>query len=81
METFNELVTMGTIYLLMLFTDFVPRPEERHLSGFFLIGLVSVYALVHVGLLSIDTFKKVRHQIKRCIRKRNFKRLFAKYKK
>lgn len=54
METFNEVVTLLTLYLMMCFTDFVPDPAIRSECGKIFIGIICAYAVVHIFFLTVD---------------------------
>ena len=69
-EVFNEMVTIGILYLLMLFTEFVDRPTERYNTGFAYLGLIGVYTLVHLGIILSDLFAKCKAQGKGFVAKR-----------
>ena len=51
METFNEVITLCILYLLMTFSDFVPDPQTRNESGKAFIAVVCVYGAVHFWFL------------------------------
>ena len=39
------------LYCMILFSDYVPDPEARNFCGFAYIGLVSIFAGVHLSIL------------------------------
>ena len=51
LELFNESITVGTLYTLLLFTDFVQSADGRHSCGYIFISLILVFAVVHLTLL------------------------------
>ena len=59
METFNECTNMVVLYMLMLFSDFVGKPETRSQIGLIYIGVIICFALVHLVFIFGDTFKKI----------------------
>ena len=81
LETFTECITLGTLYLLMLFTDFVPESETRYALGFVFIALVLLFAAVHMTVLVIVSYKSLRSCIiKRYVRRMQYKRSVEKFK-
>lgn len=63
MEMFTECVTLGTLYLLLVFTDFVPLPETRYSMGFVFIALIMIFAAVHIGVLVKMSYLSLRSYI------------------
>ena len=61
------------LYFLLLFTDFVGKPATRRLLGFAYIGLILMYALVHLTILLSDSYKKIKKCITLCKEKRKSK--------
>ena len=51
METFNEVITLLVLYLLMCFSDFIVDPVVRDKCGKVYIAILIFYALVHIVLL------------------------------
>ena len=66
METFNEIITLMILYMLFLFTDFVGAPATRRYLGFAYIGIILLYALVHLSVLFSDNYKKIKKRLKAC---------------
>ena len=64
METFNECTNMVVLYMLMLFSDFVDKPETRSQIGLLYIGVIICFALVHMVFIFGDTFKKIYRKLK-----------------
>ena len=54
-ETFNEVANIFTLYLLMCFSDFVPERLTRNQVGWFFIGLLGVFASVHILIISRES--------------------------
>ena len=50
-ETFNEIITLITLYLLMCFSDFVPNEQLRSECGKAFIATIIIFALVHFFFL------------------------------
>ena len=51
LELFTECVTLGVLYTLIMFTDFVSDPETRYSCGKVFMALMVLYTVVHVYLL------------------------------
>ena len=78
LEIFNEWITLMTLYMLMCFSDFVGEPEARSTCGYWFIGTVCLYALVHFYFLFKDVFVKLYNLIRGCYYKRRNKKLLLK---
>ena len=65
-ETFNEVMTLFVLYILMCFSDYVPDPQTRNLVGFSFIALLGVFVGVHLVPIFGDTFSKLHRRCKRC---------------
>ena len=65
MELFNELVSLGSLYLMMSFSDAVGDPKTRSYYGYAFIGLMGVYVAVHIGFLVYDLVLQVRQACRR----------------
>jgi membrane associated rhomboid family serine protease len=50
-EVMNEETILMQIYLLLCFTDFVPREDTRVMIGFAYIGIFGLNILVHLVIL------------------------------
>ena len=59
MEVFNEYVLLMCLLVVQTFSDFVPSPYQRHYNGFAFIGLVCLYALVHLIFIIRDSIKQL----------------------
>ncbi len=46
-ETFNEVITLIFLYILMSLTEFVPLAEDRDMVGDYYIGLVLFFVSFH----------------------------------
>ena len=66
METFSEVTTLFVLYMMMCFTDFVPDPMMRSHCGKAFIGIICIYAAVHIFFL----LKNVCVQIRKAIQAR-----------
>ena len=64
-ETFNEIMTIFTLYCLQCFTDFVPNPEDRDANGIAFIAILGIYAAVHFYFLFGDLLGKLKQVIKK----------------
>ena len=78
METFNEVITLFTLYLLMCFSDFVPDPATRAECGKVYIALIIIYASVHFIFLFSDVIEKVKNSVRKLYYKMRNKKLQAK---
>ena len=65
LETFNEIANIFTLYLLLCFSDYVTSAEVRSSCGWFYIGIICLYALVHLSIIFRDSIKKVSRQVKK----------------
>ena len=54
-ETFNEILVLLSVYMLMCFSRWIEDPEFRFQLGYGYIGLVALYGLVHLVILIHDT--------------------------
>ena len=57
-EVFNEAVLFIILFLTLCFTD-VMSPEGQEVIGFYLIGLIGLYLLVHLYSLFSDSVSKI----------------------
>lgn len=78
METFNEVITLFTLYLLMCFSDFVPDPQMRNECGKAFIAVVILYAAVHIYFLMADVLGQLRRTLRKKYYNRRNKKLMAK---
>ena len=78
METFNEVITLLVLYLLMCFSDFVGDPTMRNECGKAFIAIVVFYALVHITFLFWDVFAKLILSCRKCYYRRKHKKHLAK---
>ena len=60
METFNEVISLIILYILLCFSDWVPDPETRNDCGKVFIAVVGFYLLVHIYQLLADVFRRCR---------------------
>ena len=70
LEIFTECVTVFALYILMLFTDFVPGAETRYYCGAFFIALVIIYTLVHLTVIVHEALVNLKRAFKRWLYKR-----------
>lgn len=78
METFNEVITLFTLYLLLCFSEFVPDPKVRNECGKAFIAVIILYAAVHIYFLIADVLRQLRHTIRKKYYERRNKKLMAK---
>ena len=78
METFNEVISMFTLYLLMCFSDFISDPMIRSLCGKAFIAVICFYAAVHIFFLFHGVYQQIRTLCKKCYMKLFRKKLIAK---
>ena len=78
METFNEIITLLTLYLLMCFSDWVADPLIRNECGKAFIAVVILYAAVHIYFLLADVLGKIRHSIRKKYYTRRNKKIMVK---
>jgi hypothetical protein len=53
----NEYVIFASSVCLMTFTEWVPRPEDQSVIGWFLIGFTLVNIFINIGDLLYQTIK------------------------
>ena len=63
------------MYLMMCFSDFVPEPEARDDIGLAFLGVLVLYALVHIYFLCVDSYCHIRDVCKRQCHKLKIKRM------
>lgn len=80
MELFNEVITLFTLYLMMCFSDFVVDPETRSFCGFGFIGVISLYAAVHIMFLLTGVYMQIRHLVRSKYYARRNKKILARRK-
>ena len=51
METFDEVITMCVLYLLMCFTEFQTHPERSNELGFAYMAVLGFYVLVNLIII------------------------------
>jgi len=59
LEFFNESTIMLCVYHCYLFTDYVPRPEDRYSMGFSMIGCTVFNFAVNGYLILSDQIKQI----------------------
>ena len=55
----NEIVILVTSYLVLLFSDFVPQPEDQYQFGYMYITLFLFESAINVIMFMIITVKEV----------------------
>ena len=66
LETFNEAMALACTYFLFIFSDWVPDPYARHLSGWFLIVITMTIFGTNMFIISKQT---VTRSYQKCMRK------------
>ena len=54
METFNEVISLFTIYLMMGMSDAEPSAATRNIYGIFFIVVILFYLAVHMTNMCLD---------------------------
>ena len=78
METFNEVITLLVLYLLMCFSDFIVDPVVRDKCGKVYIAILIFYALVHIVLLFQDVCSKLVYKLRKVYYAKRNKGILAK---
>ena len=63
LETFNEWTEIMLLYHLMMFTQWISDPIQRHKTGWSFIALICAYMLLHLSLMM---YASVKDMIKKC---------------
>ena len=64
LEILNECCIMLMLYVLLCFSEYQPDLEVRNSLGFLYIGVIGIFALIHIGLLIYFTGKAVLAKIR-----------------
>ena len=64
METFNEVMTIFSLYFLMYFTNFVEDAIIKYTFGSYFMVLISFYLLVHVIFIMNDMLRLIIRKLK-----------------
>ena len=64
-ETFNEIITLITLYCLMCFSDFILDEQRRSELGHVFIATICLFAVVHIYLLFGEICWSISHLIKK----------------
>ena len=62
---FNSLFMLVSVYLIMLFTDFVPEAENRYFFGYAYMIFFALDALLNVLMFIVISVKDVRKALKK----------------
>ena len=73
LEIFTECITLGVLYTLMLYTDFVPEAADRYTCGPIFIALIMVYLAVHLSVIAFVAGLNARQSCRRCMIRRKHK--------
>ena len=77
LETFNELITLNLLYMILTFSDWVPDEALRSECGKVFIAFVCLYCVVHIYFLLVEAILSIRHSIRRKYYARRNKKLLA----
>lgn len=55
LEMFNEIVSIMLCYVMLTFTDWVPRAQTRYIIGWAFIVLLIAHLFVHMYFMVADT--------------------------
>lgn len=59
METFNEIITLAILYLLMNFTDYQTSLEVQRDLAFIYIGVMILFTVVYCLIIGFDSYKQL----------------------
>ena len=62
-EVMNETTNMLMLYLMLVFSDWVPDPEVRYIFGWIFIGVFGANLIVHLIFLLWELIKKTTHKL------------------
>ena len=60
LQTYNQMITLQILTIMMCYSDFVPNPSTRNNLGFTQIALVGVQVLPSLVLMVIGSVKSVK---------------------
>ena len=63
-EIFNEIMAILLCYLMLCFTDWIPRAKTRYLAGWIFIAVICVHLGTHLTILVSNSYKNIRHKAK-----------------
>ena len=64
----NELLILVSSYLVLLFSDFVPMPEQQYRFGYMYISLFLAESAMNIVMFAVITVKELIVYFKRCRR-------------
>ena len=64
LEILNEVLTLFLCYFMLCFTDWVPDSSMRYYIGWLFIATVSIYLLITIGLLLINSITLLKERAK-----------------
>ena len=70
LQLFTECITLGALYTMMLFTDFVPDAKDRYICGSIFIALLMIYLVVHLTVIMRVSGLNARQSCRRCMIRR-----------
>ena len=65
LETFNEIINLMLLYLLMSFSEFVGNPNMKRALGFFFIAIVCSFASLYIFILVRSSVRELRMRARR----------------
>ena len=74
-QIFNELVVLTCVWLMFVFTNYVPSPETRYDLAFFFLYLIAADMILNVLYLILTIVKKIYSACRSFITKRNAKKV------
>ena len=69
-ETFNMVVQVLLIYMLMCFSDFTDGPVIRHELGKVFVGILSGFIIVHVVIMTVNLCLSIKRSCKKRAKRR-----------
>ena len=63
-EVFNESTLVVLSYGLMMFTDFVPRPEDRYIIGWYYLTGSLINIMMHISRLIHASYKVIARKVR-----------------
>ena len=57
LEIFNEVISIQLCYVMLCFTDWVPKAQTRYYIGWFFIAVLILHICVYIFFLIVETVK------------------------
>ena len=67
MEIFNEIAAIMLCYIMLCFTDWIPRASTRYQTGWVFIGLICTHLSIHLGILILNSYFNAKQKAKQKI--------------